>query len=220
MQKMTAFKSVADVTAFAVAQGEELQSSDQDYRTLGHTKRLHIIAKSLGYDNWQQYSAILTKQEFINTMMYEFGLGEQYADAAWFTLSDRTKPGADMARHYCARYNIVAKPKEQPLAKDYERICKWLFDNSSGTYRPAAEAAELIKDFLSTLNNDRRTVANKEFEDFEFDSDVEDTSGWSIEGDMWEMTVFMENGDKPSITKTFFVKFFPRSSLFDSHGVS
>ena len=32
-----------------------------------------------------------------------------------------------------------------------DKLCKWLKDNSSGIYKPAAEAAERIKELESTL---------------------------------------------------------------------
>lgn len=222
MRKIIAFKTVADVTLFASVLGNALQDSGHDFATLGHTKRLHAIAKGMGYDNWQQYSAILTKQEFMNTMATEYGLGEAYSDAAWFTLSDRSRPGAEMARHYCARFNI--KPEKAPetiLSEDVTKLCKWLNDNSSGTYRPSAQAAELIQDLMSMLTNDRRMYADQCFEEFDFDAEVKDAEGWeNTHIDYWTCNVFLENNaDEDSVKQKFFVEFSPKSSIVKSHGI-
>lgn len=225
MQKLSAFLSVSDVTTFAVNLGKALQDSGQDFATLGHTKRLHAIAKGMGYDNWQQYSAILTKQEFMNTMKTEYGLGEAYSDSAWFTLSDdsRGKPGADTARAYCKRFNIAPENFESvPLPDDIAKLCKWLVDNSSGSYRPSAQAADVIQDLLNMLNSDRRMNADQFFEEYEFDWEVKEVDGWEDTGsDRWTCNVFLEeDGDEPSIKKEFFVEFFPKSSMVRSHGIS
>lgn len=34
---------------------------------------------------------------------------------------------------------------------DYKRICQWLIDNSSGNYRPSAEAAHMIQHLRSKI---------------------------------------------------------------------
>lgn len=46
--------------------------------------------------------------EFVRTMINEFGLSLEYADAAWFTISigPSRSSGMALARCYCQRFNI------------------------------------------------------------------------------------------------------------------
>lgn len=71
-----------------------------------------------------------------------------------------------------------------------------------GLWYYADKAGELI---------DRRLgVANRLFENWDFEPDVvKDAGVWQSEGNYFKMSVFMENGDEPSIKKEFIVKFSP-----------
>lgn len=139
------FKNTAEVTSFVAGLGSLLEQKNCDFRTLSQTKRLHVISELLDHQNWQKFSAHLVKSEFVDTLMNIYGLSEQYADAAWTTLSDKSGSGKIHAENYCNRFKIEPKPAIDELPDDLEKLYRWLHMNSAGNYRPSAEAAEVMK---------------------------------------------------------------------------
>lgn len=90
------------------------KEENQDIRTLGHEKAMHLVAKSLGYKNWHELKSIIDKSEFMHTMNTIYGFGEPYADAAWLSLHssviDGNRSPKQAALDYCKQYHISPQP--------------------------------------------------------------------------------------------------------------
>lgn len=105
-----AIRTADEFKSFISSFQRALSDKNQDLRTLGTLKALHTAAEGLGYSNWNQLLAVFRKSEFVEVLTSNYGLSDQYADAAWHTLSstpsNQTLSGADLAKSYAARFNI------------------------------------------------------------------------------------------------------------------
>jgi len=58
--------------------------------------------------------------------------------------------------------------------------------------------------------DNRVAAAEKCFSEYNFDDEVvKEADGWECLGDVFQCSIYFENGDNPSIKKTFVVKFKP-----------
>ncbi len=103
------------ISSYLTKLAESLKESNQDFRTIGPSKRLHRHAEASGFDNWQQMLAKLQEIEFTTTLVNEYGLSEEYSYSAWYTLKNNAcnpnhpTSAAELARNYCLRFNIQKK---------------------------------------------------------------------------------------------------------------
>lgn len=72
-----------------------------------------------------------------------------------------------------------------------------------------------------TGEKDRRVVADKAFENYDFgDAVVKDTGAWQQDDDEWTRPVYFENGDEPSTRETFVVRFAAGTATMTENYVS
>jgi len=123
------------ISSYLAKLSESLKKENQDLRTLSSSKRLHRHAEASGFDNWQQMLAKVQEQQFMSTLVNEYGLSDEYAYSAWHTTRNNAcNPNyptcaAQLARDYCQRFNI--KKSESAVTQTTEPTSNLVNDANS-----------------------------------------------------------------------------------------
>jgi hypothetical protein len=133
------------ISSYLAKLAESLKESNQDFRNIGPSKRLHRHAEASGFDNWQQMLAKLQEIEFTTTLVNEYGLSEEYSVSAWQTLKNNAcnpnypTGAAELAHNYCLRFNIQ---KKEHTPEDAESTSNDLFNDAKSHYESLSTALE------------------------------------------------------------------------------
>jgi hypothetical protein len=133
------------ISSYLAKLAESLKESNQDFRTIGPSKRLHRHAEASGFDNWQQMLAKLQEIEFVATLINEYGLSKEYSDSAWHTLKNNAcnpnypASAAEQARNYCLRFNIQ---KKAHISEDALPTANNLLSDAKNHYESLSKALD------------------------------------------------------------------------------
>lgn len=151
-----------EATALVQSLRNRAKERNQDLRTLALNKALHLLAESMGYDNWQQLHAALIRQEFIDTLCDTYGYDEANANAAWKTLSTsqirKAEEASELVEYINRNYAQVPMPKTQKeskaeqlnkavkedLLEDCKSYCNGEDIDETGVYASAISGTEVF----------------------------------------------------------------------------
>lgn len=158
MAKITPFSDKIDFINFVLKLGSTLSQQGKNFTELDSDAKMNVASKALGYRDWGSFEKTLDERVFIDTINAEYGLSHEFAKTAWKSVESNSDDypvnlSADnKARKYCSLHKIDTRPGVAINSNyDYKKLIEWLHANSSGCYRPAAEAAEVIQVLVSEI---------------------------------------------------------------------
>lgn len=100
-----------EATALVQSLRHRAKEKNQDLRTLALNKALHLLAESMGYENWQQLHAALIRKECLDSLKSDYGFDTANAEAAWGTLDStrirEAETGSELADYLASNYAQV-----------------------------------------------------------------------------------------------------------------
>lgn len=158
MAKITPFSDKIDFINFVVKLGTTLGQQGKNFTELDSNAKMNVASEALGYSDWASFEKVLDERVFIDTINAEYGLSHEFAKTTWKSVEKNSEDypvnfsAADKARQYCFLHKIDPRPTVTIGSNyDYKKLIEWLHANSSGVYRPAAEAAEIIQVLLAQV---------------------------------------------------------------------